>query len=78
MSFNKKNSNLGIWVLLFFILVAFFLVATPGLTLDSFLYFFSQSPMRILGDPITIIGLGFGMILLLLLFLVAGNKGWKM
>jgi hypothetical protein len=32
--------------------------------------------MRILGDPITIIGLGFGMILLL--FLVAGNKGWKM
>jgi hypothetical protein len=76
MSFNRKTGNIGIWVLLFFILVAFILVATPGITLDSFLYFFSRSPMRILGDPMTILGL---LSLGLLLFIaIAGNKGRRM
>ncbi len=74
MSFKATN-NIGFYVLLFFIGVAFLLMTTPGNTLDSFLYFFSQSPMRIISDPITLIGLFFAFILVFLI--MVGKKGGK-
>ncbi|MHA2010531.1 MAG: hypothetical protein ACXACY_30410 [Candidatus Hodarchaeales archaeon] len=76
MSFRKKSGNLGFIVIIIFFALAFVLVSTPGLTFDSFVYFFSQSPVSILGDPMTVMGIFFGLFLLFLL--LAGNQGRKM